>query len=218
MLGIGPLFQFVIKHRLPLGMPWSLEEGMAQRGAQQPGAARARLPLRPAARLAHAVAVHLPMVVIAGAFGVWLFYVQHNFERGYWARRADGIRTPRRSTAARSTTCRRYCAGSPATSATTTSITWRREFLTTTCAQLARPPRRCVPGVQPATARQPRVRAHELWDRTRPHGGLPAPRDPGHEPGVEGSFVRVTRARQQVVLGRRTPYVRRRTDASCAAR
>ena len=45
--------------------------------------------------------------MIAGALGVWLFYVQHSFEDGYWdARRASGIRVAPRSTAARSTTCR----------------------------------------------------------------------------------------------------------------
>ena len=35
------------------------------------------------------LAVHLPVVVIAGAFGVWLFYVQHSFEEGYWVRSAE---------------------------------------------------------------------------------------------------------------------------------
>jgi omega-6 fatty acid desaturase (delta-12 desaturase) len=31
--------------------------------------------------------VHLPVVLVAGAIGVWLFYVQHVFERAYWSRR-----------------------------------------------------------------------------------------------------------------------------------
>ena len=63
---------------------------MAQRGAQQPLAARARrclcclwLGWRTL------LPVHLPVVAIAGALGVWLFYVQHSFEDGYWVRRAD---------------------------------------------------------------------------------------------------------------------------------
>jgi len=33
--------------------------------------------------------VHLPVVAIAGAIGVWLFYVQHCFEDAYWVRRPD---------------------------------------------------------------------------------------------------------------------------------
>ena len=30
--------------------------------------------------------IQLPVVLVAGAVGVWLFYVQHIFEHAYWAR------------------------------------------------------------------------------------------------------------------------------------
>jgi omega-6 fatty acid desaturase (delta-12 desaturase) len=33
--------------------------------------------------------IQLPLVLIAGAAGVWLFYVQHQFEDAYWTRRPD---------------------------------------------------------------------------------------------------------------------------------
>jgi omega-6 fatty acid desaturase (delta-12 desaturase) len=33
--------------------------------------------------------VHLPIVLLAGAMGVWLFYVQHTFEEAYWTRKDD---------------------------------------------------------------------------------------------------------------------------------
>jgi len=32
------------------------------------------------------VAVQLPVIFVAGIFGIWLFYVQHQFDPGYWAR------------------------------------------------------------------------------------------------------------------------------------
>jgi omega-6 fatty acid desaturase (delta-12 desaturase) len=32
------------------------------------------------------VLVQLPVILIAGAVGIWLFYVQHQFESVYWAR------------------------------------------------------------------------------------------------------------------------------------
>ncbi|MFC2015577.1 fatty acid desaturase [Chloroflexota bacterium] len=32
------------------------------------------------------VAIQLPIILIAGALGIWLFYVQHQFEGVYWAR------------------------------------------------------------------------------------------------------------------------------------
>jgi omega-6 fatty acid desaturase (delta-12 desaturase) len=33
--------------------------------------------------------VQLPTLLIAGAFGVWLFYIQHTFEGAYWVRQQD---------------------------------------------------------------------------------------------------------------------------------
>ena len=33
--------------------------------------------------------VHLPILLLAGALGVWLFYCQHQFEGAYWTRDAD---------------------------------------------------------------------------------------------------------------------------------
>jgi omega-6 fatty acid desaturase (delta-12 desaturase) len=33
--------------------------------------------------------VHVPVMLLAGAAGVWLFYVQHQFERAYWTRQDE---------------------------------------------------------------------------------------------------------------------------------
>ncbi len=33
--------------------------------------------------------IQLPVLWVAGAAGIWLFYVQHQFAGGYWARSAD---------------------------------------------------------------------------------------------------------------------------------
>lgn len=35
------------------------------------------------------LAVHLPIVLIAGAAGVWLFYVQHQFEDTHWSKKPE---------------------------------------------------------------------------------------------------------------------------------
>lgn len=35
------------------------------------------------------LAVQLPVLVLAGVFGIWLFYIQHQFDPGYWERDLD---------------------------------------------------------------------------------------------------------------------------------
>jgi omega-6 fatty acid desaturase (delta-12 desaturase) len=32
------------------------------------------------------LAVQLPIILISGSMGIWLFYIQHQFDPGYWAR------------------------------------------------------------------------------------------------------------------------------------
>ena len=75
--------------------------------------------------------VHLPIMLMAASIGVWLFYVQHQFEDTFWAADADWGIQRRRCTAARTTICRASCAGSPPTSASITSTTSRAAFRST---------------------------------------------------------------------------------------
>ena len=95
MLGLGPVSQFVFKHRLPVGMPlkWKKE----WRSVVLNDLALLGLAILLGLKLGWTVvlAVHIPVVAIAGALGVWLFYVQHSFEEGYWTRGVEW--SPRRA-------------------------------------------------------------------------------------------------------------------------
>ena len=65
-----------------------------------------------------------PVLLVSGAVGVWLFYVQHQFEDTYWQDARRLALRPRR--AARELVpeaAGRAAASSPATSASTTSTT-----------------------------------------------------------------------------------------------
>jgi omega-6 fatty acid desaturase (delta-12 desaturase) len=85
MFGIGPFFLFVLQNRLPFGFmrkgaaPWistmATNVGILFIGAFLIWA------VGPVSFLL----VHLPIVVLAATTGVWLFYVQHQFERTHWA-------------------------------------------------------------------------------------------------------------------------------------
>ena len=84
--GFGPAFVFLIQHRVPVDLmragwrPWASAMG-TNLAAAVCGAAVASIvgwgPL---------LLVHLPTVAIGASIGVWLFYVQHQFEETFWAR------------------------------------------------------------------------------------------------------------------------------------
>jgi omega-6 fatty acid desaturase (delta-12 desaturase) len=86
MFGFGPAYLFLIQHRLPVGimrqgwLPWF--STMATNLA---------IVLLAAALIwlvgvGPFLLVHLPITLLAASIGVWLFYVQHQFEQTLWAR------------------------------------------------------------------------------------------------------------------------------------
>jgi omega-6 fatty acid desaturase (delta-12 desaturase) len=89
MFGIGPAWLFLFKHRLPFGMmrsgalPW-----VSTMATNLALAALAAL-LIWSVGLTTFLLVHLPVVLLASAAGVWLFYVQHQFEETHWSKAPD---------------------------------------------------------------------------------------------------------------------------------
>jgi len=89
MFGIGPAFLFLFKQRLPFGMmrsgalPW-----LSTMSTNIAIALFAALLIWFVGIIPFLV-VHLPIVLIAGSAGVWLFYVQHQFEDTHWSKPPD---------------------------------------------------------------------------------------------------------------------------------
>jgi omega-6 fatty acid desaturase (delta-12 desaturase) len=89
MFGIGPAWLFVFKQRLPFGMmgadalPW-----MSTMGTNLGIAAAAALMIW-LVGLTPFLLVHIPVVLLAAAAGVWLFYVQHQFEDTHWSKTGE---------------------------------------------------------------------------------------------------------------------------------
>jgi acyl-lipid omega-6 desaturase (Delta-12 desaturase) len=89
MFGVGPVYTFVIESRLPFGfmrkgaMPWLSTMSTNAAVAIVAGLLVWSVGLVPV------LVVHLPVMLIAATAGVWMFYVQHQFEDTTWDRTAD---------------------------------------------------------------------------------------------------------------------------------
>ena len=85
LFGIGPAYLFILQHRVPVGM---------LRGGWRPWLSTMATNCAIALVVATLIwfvgigpflLVHLPITLIAGSIGVWLFYVQHQFDPTFWA-------------------------------------------------------------------------------------------------------------------------------------
>jgi omega-6 fatty acid desaturase (delta-12 desaturase) len=82
---IGPTYLFVIRQRLPFGRMHDVRSWISSMGTNLFIAGFIVLLLYTIGTGAFLL-VHMPIVIIAGTVGVWLFYVQHQFEGTHWDR------------------------------------------------------------------------------------------------------------------------------------
>lgn len=89
LFGLGPAYIFLLDNRLPAGfmragwMPWMSTMGTnAAIGMAVAGMMALVGPLT-------FILVQLPILLIAASVGVWLFYVQHQFENTFWAHKEN---------------------------------------------------------------------------------------------------------------------------------
>jgi omega-6 fatty acid desaturase (delta-12 desaturase) len=83
---IGPTYQFVLKHRFPFDLPFAWKREWASVLWNNLAIALLGWGLVSAFGWRAVLLVEAPILVIAGAAGVFLFYVQHQFEHAYWER------------------------------------------------------------------------------------------------------------------------------------
>ncbi|MEO3385078.1 fatty acid desaturase [Mesorhizobium sp. CAU 1741] len=89
LFGLGPIWVFGLTQRLPLGLmrvglgPWvsTMTTNVA--------IAAMVTALIYIVGLVPFLLVHLPIVILAGSAGIWLFYVQHQFEETHWSNGPD---------------------------------------------------------------------------------------------------------------------------------
>jgi omega-6 fatty acid desaturase (delta-12 desaturase) len=89
LLGLGPAYLFLLRHRLPIGfMRAGWIYWASAIGTNLVTAAVLALLLWQFG-FAVTVLVFIPVLLSAASLGVWLFYVQHQFQDAYWKERAD---------------------------------------------------------------------------------------------------------------------------------
>lgn len=84
LFGVGPAYLFLLRHRLPIGLMkegaqyWisALATNVATAGALAASVA--------AFGIVTTLLVVVPTLLVAATTGVWLFYVQHQFEQAHW--------------------------------------------------------------------------------------------------------------------------------------
>lgn len=85
MFGIGPAFLFVCQYRLPIGLMRAGIQPWTSTLATNLGIAVIAGLLIWTVGLVPFLIVQLPITLMAATLGVWLFYVQHQFEETHWS-------------------------------------------------------------------------------------------------------------------------------------
>jgi omega-6 fatty acid desaturase (delta-12 desaturase) len=84
MFGLGPAYLFLFQHRLPVGLMRQGWQPWVSAMATNVGIALTASLLIWLIGLWPFVLVHAPIMLLAASIGVWLFYVQHQFEHTSW--------------------------------------------------------------------------------------------------------------------------------------
>jgi acyl-lipid omega-6 desaturase (Delta-12 desaturase) len=86
MFALGPAYLFLLKHRLPVGFLCSGWRPWVSTMATNAAITTIISILTWLIGIKAFLLVHLPIMLLAASIGVWLFYVQHQFERTWWDR------------------------------------------------------------------------------------------------------------------------------------
>lgn len=89
LFGVAPFYQFLLKHRYPWDIPRDWKQ--AWRSVWWTNAAIAGVValMGAAIGIERFLLVQLPVTFFASSAGIWMFYVQHQFEDTYWHRHEE---------------------------------------------------------------------------------------------------------------------------------
>ncbi len=88
-LGLGPSYVFLLQNRLPLGFMNAGWLYWLSALLTNVGIVVFAAIMILSVGVTPFLAVHLPIVILASTIGVWLFYIQHQFDDAHWERQAN---------------------------------------------------------------------------------------------------------------------------------
>ena len=86
MFGVGPAYLFLFQHRIPLGLMHKGWQPWASTMATNVATSVVVTALCWFIGIKAFLLIHIPIILLAATAGVWLFYVQHQFEHTTWER------------------------------------------------------------------------------------------------------------------------------------
>jgi omega-6 fatty acid desaturase (delta-12 desaturase) len=85
MFGAGPAYLFIVQHRLPSGLARSGWQPWLSTMVTNAAIVLLVIAMIWLVGVKPFLLVHMPITLLAASIGVWLFYVQHQFEDTFWA-------------------------------------------------------------------------------------------------------------------------------------
>ena len=89
MFGVGPAYLFLLRHRIPKGARQADRQMWASAMATNVGIAVLAASVMMVVGVGPFLLVQVPVTLLAASIGVWLFYVQHQFEATSWDHKED---------------------------------------------------------------------------------------------------------------------------------
>ncbi len=93
MFGFGPAYLFLLRHRLPVGQMSAGLKPWASVLWTNAGIIVMSVFMMSLVGWKMFLLIQIPLVVLGGSIGVWMFYIQHQFEETHWEYTKDWTRT-----------------------------------------------------------------------------------------------------------------------------
>jgi omega-6 fatty acid desaturase (delta-12 desaturase) len=84
LFGLGPIYEFVLRHRFPFHSPWAWKREWSSVFWTNLALLTIVVVTWNTIGIKAFLAVQIPITLVSGSVGIWIFYMQHQFEETSW--------------------------------------------------------------------------------------------------------------------------------------